>query len=44
MPAWNIIMENDIATLIILRCTGIMVLAMMTGIIAGVPAFHGSRE
>ena len=38
MSAWNIIMENDIATLIILRCTGIMVLAMMTGIIAGVPA------
>jgi len=37
MPAWNIIMENGFANQIILGCTGITAIAMMTGVIAGVP-------
>jgi archaeosortase A (PGF-CTERM-specific) len=37
MPAWNIIMENGFANQIILGCTGITAIAIMTGVIAGVP-------
>ena len=36
MPAWNIIMENGFANQIILGCTAITAIAMMTGVIAGV--------
>ena len=44
MPAWNITMENGFANQIVLRCTGIMAITMMTGVIAGVSALSGSRE
>jgi len=37
MPAWNIIMENGFANQIILGCTAITAMAIMTGVIAGVP-------
>jgi archaeosortase A (PGF-CTERM-specific) len=37
MPAWNIIMEKGFANQIVLGCTGITAIAMMTGVIAGVP-------
>ena len=35
MPAWNIIMENGFANQIILGCTAITAIAIMTGVIAG---------
>jgi archaeosortase A (PGF-CTERM-specific) len=37
MPAWNIIMENGFSNQIILGCTGITAMAIMTGVIAGIP-------
>jgi archaeosortase A len=37
MPAWNIIMENGFANQIILGCTGITAIAIISGVIAGVP-------
>ena len=43
MPAWNIIMENGFANQIVLRCTGIMAIAMMTGLITGVSALAGKQ-